>query len=68
MKKMLFSALCIATVTTILLLACKKTATTEATTTCSDSAYLLPDSFLACSPAISSGYKMFSLGQHKKIF
>jgi hypothetical protein len=66
MKKMLFLALCIATATTILLVACKKTATTEATTTCTDSAFLMPDSMLACSPAMSSGYKMFYIRATQK--
>lgn len=66
---MLFITLCIATVATGLLVSCQKTGSSNTTTTsCTDSAYLMPDSLLACSPAIVSGYKMFYIrATHKDV-
>lgn len=55
---------------TVLIASCKKSASTSKTTTvtCTDSAYLMPDSLLGCSVTGMSNYKMFYiLATHKDV-
>lgn len=65
---MFLLAVCTATIATTLLLACQKssTAAKATTTACTDSAYLMPDSLVACSPAVASNYKMFFIRATQK--
>lgn len=68
MKKVLLSFICLSVATTFLLISCQKSsdAARTTTTTCTDSAYLMPDSLLGCSSAAMSNYKMFYLTKSRK--
>ena len=71
MKKIFLSTLCLVALSASLLVAsCSKSSSTAKTTTvtCTDSAYLMPDSLLACSATAVSSYKMFYiLATHRDV-
>lgn len=57
-------------IVTIFLVSCSKTAERQnsTTVTCTDSAYLLPDSLLGCAITTGSNYKLFFLrATHKNL-
>jgi hypothetical protein len=66
MKKIFFSFICLLAVAAIVLVSCNKSDGNKSTNpvTCSDSAYLLPDSLIACAPG--NAYKLFYVLKNKK--